>query len=44
MRNKDESTTNAKTGNESKAGIWIAIVLSSMIVLSCGVKHKKDNK
>ena len=40
---QDESTTNAKTGDESKAGIWIAILLSSMIVLSCGVKHKKDN-
>ncbi len=40
---QDESTTNAKTGDESKVGIWIAILLFSMIVLSCGVKHKKDN-
>ena len=39
---ENESTTNAKTGDESKAGIWIAILLFSMIVLSCGVKHKKD--
>lgn len=41
---QDKSTTNAKTGDESKAGIWIAILLFSMIVLSCGVKYKKGNK
>lgn len=41
---QDESTTNAKTGDESKATIWIAILLFSMIVFGCGVKYKKGNK
>ena len=38
---QDESTTNAKTGDESNARIWIAILLFSMIVFGCGVKYKK---
>ena len=41
---QDKKTTNAKTGDESKATIWIAILLFSMIVFGCGVKHKKGNK
>ena len=38
---QDESTTNAKTGDESKATIWIAILIFSMIAFGCGVKYKK---
>ena len=38
---ENESTTNAKTGDESKAGIWIAILIVSMLVFGCGVKYKK---
>lgn len=41
---QNESTTNAKIGDEIKAGILIAISLFSMIGLSCGVKYKKGNK
>ena len=41
---QDESTTNAKTGDESKATMWIAISIFSMIVFGCGVKYKKGNK
>ena len=41
---QDKRTTNAKTGDESKATIWIAILLFSMIVFGCGVKYKKGNK
>ena len=41
---QDESTRNAKTGDESKATIWIAILIFSMIVFGCGVKYKKGNK
>ena len=41
---QDESTTNAKTGDESKATIWIAILIFSMIAFGCGVKYKKGNK
>ena len=37
----DESTTNAKTGDESNARIWIAILIVSMLVFGCGVKYKK---
>ncbi|RGH95567.1 hypothetical protein DW708_00590 [Ruminococcus sp. AM27-11LB] len=37
----DESTTNAKTGDESNARIWIVISIFSMIVFGCGVKYKK---
>ena len=35
------STTNAKTGDESKATIWIAIWIFSMLVFGCGIKYKK---
>lgn len=38
---QDESTTNAKTGDESKATIWIAIWIFSMLVFGCGIKYKK---
>ena len=38
---ENESTTNAKTGDESNARIWIAILIFSMIVFGCGVKYKK---
>ena len=38
---QDESTRNAKTGDESKATIWIAILIFSMIAFGCGVKYKK---
>ena len=38
---QDKSTTNAKTGDESNARIWIAIWIFSMIVFGCGVKYKK---
>ena len=41
---QDESTTNAKTGDESKATIWITILIFSMLVFGCGVKYKKGNK
>ena len=41
---QDESTTNAKTGDVSKATIWIAILIFSMLVFGCGVKYKKGNK
>ena len=41
---QDESTTNAKTGDESKATIWIAIWIFSMLVLGCGIKYKTGNK
>ena len=37
----DESTTNAKTGDESNARIWIAILIVSMLVFGRGVKYKK---
>ena len=43
-RLQDKSTTNAKTGDASKATIWIAILLFSMIVFGCGVKYKKGDK
>ena len=39
---QDKRTTNAKTGDESKATMWISIF--SMIVFGCGVKYKKGNK
>ena len=38
---QDESTTNAKTGDESNARIWIAISIFSMLVFGCGIKYKK---
>lgn len=38
---QDESTTNAKTGDESNARIWIAILIFSMIVFGCEIKYKK---
>ena len=38
---QDESTTNAKTGDESNARIWIAIWIFSMLVFGCGIKYKK---
>ena len=38
---QDKRTTNAKTGDESNARIWIAILIFSMIVFGCGVKYKK---
>lgn len=38
---QDKSTTNAKTGDESKATIWIAIWIFSMLVFGCGIKYKK---
>ena len=38
---ENESTTNAKTGDESKATIWIAIWIFSMLVFGCGIKYKK---
>lgn len=38
---QDKSTTNAKTGDESKARIWIAILIFSMFVFGCGIKYKK---
>ena len=38
---ENESTTNAKTGDESNARIWIVISIFSMIVFGCGVKYKK---
>ena len=38
---QDKSTTNAKTGDESNAAMWIVILIFSMIVFSCGVKYKK---
>ena len=41
---QDESTANAKTGDESNARIWIAISIFSMLVFGCGVKYKKGNK
>lgn len=41
---QDESTTNAKTGDESKATMWITILIFSMLVFGCGVKYKKGNK
>ena len=41
---EDESTTNAKTGDESNARIWIVISIFSMVVFGCGVKYKKGNK
>lgn len=41
---QDESTTNAKTGDESNARIWIAIWIFSMLVFGCGIKYKKGNK
>ena len=41
---QDESTTNAKTGDESNARIWIAISIFSMLVFGCGIKYKKGNK
>lgn len=37
----DESTTNAKTGDESNARIWIVISIFSMLVFGCGIKYKK---
>lgn len=41
---ENESTTNAKTGDESKATMWITILIFSMLVFGCGVKYKKGNK
>lgn len=41
---ENESTTNAKTGDESNAAMWIVILIFSMIVFGCGVKYKKGNK
>ena len=38
---QDESTTNAKTGDESNARIWIAILIFSMLVFGCEIKYKK---
>ena len=38
---QDKSTTNAKTGDESKATICIAICIFSMLVFGCGIKYKK---
>ena len=38
---QDKSTTNAKTGDESNARIWIAIWIFSMLVFGCGIKYKK---
>ena len=38
---QDENKTNAKTGDESKATIWIAIWIFSMLVFGCGIKYKK---
>ena len=38
---QDKSTTNAKTGDESNAAMWIVILIFSMIVFGCGVKYKK---
>ena len=38
---QDKSTTNAKTGDESNARIWIAISIFSMLVFGCGIKYKK---
>lgn len=38
---QDKRTTNAKTGDESNARIWIVILIFSMIVFVCGVKYKK---
>ena len=38
---QDKSTTNAKTGDESNARIWIAILIFSMIVFGCEIKYKK---
>ena len=34
---QDESTINAKTGDESNARIWIAILIFSMLVFGCGI-------
>ena len=41
---QDKRTTNAKTGDESKATMWITIVIFSMLVFGCGIKYKKGNK
>ena len=41
---QDKRTTNAKTGDESKATMWITIVIFSMFVFKCGIKYKKGNK
>ena len=38
---QDKSTTNAKTGDESNARIWIAILIFSMLVFGCEIKYKK---
>ena len=38
---QDERTTNAKTGDESNARIWIAILIFSMLVFGCEIKYKK---
>lgn len=38
---QDESTANAKTGDESNVRTWIVISIFSMIVFGCGVKYKK---
>ena len=38
---QDENKTNAKTGDESNARIWIAILIFSMLVFGCGIKYKK---
>ena len=38
---QDKRTTNAKTGDESNAAMWIVILIFSMIVFGCGVKYKK---
>ena len=41
---QDKRTTNAKTGDESKATMWITILIFSMLVFGCGIKYKKGNK
>ena len=41
---QDKRTTNAKTGEESKATMWITILIFSMLVFGCGIKYKKGNK
>ena len=38
---QDKRTTNAKTGDESNARIWIALWIFSMLVFGCGIKYKK---
>ena len=41
---QDKRTTNAKTGDESNARIWIVISIFSVLAFGCGVKYKKGNK